>query len=45
MFQFYRDFEDACNSTRDVAFSKELNPDLKSFEMLLDENASNIPLE
>ncbi len=44
MFQFYRDFADVCNSTRDVGFSKELNPDLKSFKMWLDENASKIPL-
>lgn len=45
MFQFYRDFDDACNSTRDVGVSKELNPDLKSFKMWLDENASKIPID
>ena len=45
MFQFYRDFEEACNSVRDVKFSKELNPDLKSFEMWLSENAQRIPLD
>lgn len=45
MFQFYRDFDEVCNSTRDVGFSKELNPDLKSFRKWLDENASKIPVE
>jgi len=45
MFQFYRDFHEVCNSTRDVDFSKELNPDLKSFNMWLDENASKIPID
>lgn len=45
MFQFYRDFEEACNSVRDVAFSRALNPELKSFEMWLQENASKIPLD
>ncbi len=29
MFQFYRDFDEVCNSTRDVNFSKELNPQLQ----------------
>lgn len=41
MFQFYRDFDEACNTTRDVAFSKELNPDLKDFQGWLDEYASH----
>ncbi|WP_439882130.1 NmrA/HSCARG family protein [Pontibacter sp. MBLB2868] len=45
MFQFYRDFDDVCNSVRDVRFSKELNPALKSFDMWLDENAARIPIE
>jgi uncharacterized protein YbjT (DUF2867 family) len=45
MFQFYRDFDDVCNSVRDVKFSKELNPELKSFDMWLAENARRIPLE
>ena len=44
MFQFYHDFQQEFNSKRDVAFSKELNPELKSFEQWLDENASRIPL-
>ena len=45
MFQFYRDFDDVCNSVRDVQFSKELNPELKSFDQWLAENAQKIPLE
>ncbi len=45
MFQFYRDFDEVCNSVRDVKFSKELNPELKSFEMWLFENAHLIPLD
>ncbi|GAA4433771.1 NmrA/HSCARG family protein [Pontibacter saemangeumensis] len=45
MFQFYRDFDEACNSVRDVKFSKELNPELKSFDMWLAENAQKIPLD
>jgi uncharacterized protein YbjT (DUF2867 family) len=44
MFQFYRDFDEVCNSTRDVKFSRELNPELKSFEIWLSENAKAIPL-
>src|SRR5215203_11242 len=42
MFQFYRDFEEVCNSVRDVKFSKELNPELKSFDQWLLENAQKI---
>ena len=45
MFQFYRDFEEACNSVRDVKFSRELNPELKSFDRWLAENAPRIPLD
>ncbi|TVQ01913.1 MAG: NmrA/HSCARG family protein [Balneolaceae bacterium] len=45
MFQFYRDFDDVCNSTRDVARSKELNPELKSFREWVKLNASKIPVE
>lgn len=44
MFQFYRDFEEVCNSVRDVSFSKELNPGLKSFDEWLAENAQRIPI-
>jgi uncharacterized protein YbjT (DUF2867 family) len=45
MFQFYRDFDDVCNSVRDVNHSRELNHELKSFEKWLNENASKIPLD
>ena len=45
MFQFYRDFDDVCNNIRDVKYSKELNPALKSFGMWLSENAKRIPLD
>ncbi|KAA9036340.1 NmrA/HSCARG family protein [Ginsengibacter hankyongi] len=45
MFQFYRDFDEVCNSIRDVKFSKELNPELQSFEMWLAENAKRIPID
>lgn len=45
MFQFYRDFEKECNDVRNVAFSRELNPELKSFDTWLKENASRIPME
>ena len=45
MFQFYRDFEEDCNRVRDVKFSKELNPELKTFEQWLSEKGKLIPLE
>lgn len=44
MFQFYRDFDEVCNSTRDVNRSKKLNPELKSFREWLSVNGSKIPL-
>jgi len=44
MFQFYRDFDEVCNGTRDVKFSRELNPELKSFDGWLAENAKAIPI-
>jgi uncharacterized protein YbjT (DUF2867 family) len=45
MFQFYRDFDDVCNTVRNVGFSKELNPQLKSFDEWLAENAQLMPLD
>ncbi|WP_121357090.1 NmrA/HSCARG family protein [Flavisolibacter nicotianae] len=45
MFQFYRDFEQECNSVRDVYYSRELNPELQNFEQWLGKNAKRIPLE
>ncbi|HEV2831565.1 MAG TPA: NmrA family NAD(P)-binding protein, partial [Hanamia sp.] len=44
MFQFYRDFDEVCNNTRDVSFSRELNPELKSFKQWLAENAKKIKI-
>jgi uncharacterized protein YbjT (DUF2867 family) len=44
MFQFYDEFEKELNSTRDVDRSKQLNPDLMSFEQWLKKYASKIPL-
>jgi uncharacterized protein YbjT (DUF2867 family) len=45
MFQFYRDFDEVCNTVRDVNFSRELNPELKNFGRWLSENGQRIPLE
>lgn len=45
MFQFYRDFEEVCNSVRNVEGSRKLNPELKSFDEWLKENAKLIPLD
>lgn len=45
MFQFYRDFEEVCNSVRDVEDSRELNPALQSFDDWLQKNAARIPLD
>ncbi len=45
MFQFYRDFEEVCNSVRNVDGSKKLNPELKNFDQWLAEKGSLIPLE
>jgi uncharacterized protein YbjT (DUF2867 family) len=45
MFQFYRDFDEVCNSVRDVEFSRELNPELQSFDTWLKKYASRIPLD
>lgn len=45
MYQFYRDFDDVCNARRDVEFSKQLYPDLKSFDEWLDEYGSKIPID
>ena len=44
MFQFYDEFEKELNKTRDVGMSKQLNPDLLSFEQWLKKYASKIPL-
>ncbi len=44
MFQFYQEFDDVCTSTRNVAYSKELNPSIQSFDQWLAANAKKIPL-
>ena len=45
MFQFYRDFNDSFVNMRDVKIAKELNPELKTFDMWLAENVKKIPVE
>jgi hypothetical protein len=45
MFQFYRDFEEACNRVRNIGESRELNPELKTFDQWLAQNAKRIPLD
>lgn len=45
MFQFYRDFDEVCNSVRDVKRSREINPELKSFDRWLAENGKRIPID
>lgn len=45
MFQFYRDFAEVCNTTRDVARSRSINPALQSFDTWLAANAAKIPLD
>ena len=43
-FQFYDEFEKELNKTKDVSFSKQLNPDLLSFKQWLTKYASQIPI-
>ncbi|MDB5020387.1 MAG: nucleoside-diphosphate sugar epimerase [Pedobacter sp.] len=45
MFQFNHDFADTFIGTRSIDLSKKLNPELKTFEMWLEENAERIPME
>lgn len=45
MFQFYRDFDEVCNNVRDVKRSREINPELKSFDRWLAENGKRIPID
>jgi hypothetical protein len=44
MYQFYVDCEDVVNGARDVARSRELNPELQSLEAWLAVNKDRIPL-
>jgi hypothetical protein len=43
-YQFYVDFDDVVNSTRDVERSRSLNPELQSLETWLEANKDRIPL-
>jgi hypothetical protein len=45
MFQIYMEFEEPFTDLRDVAFARQLNPQLKTFEAWLAVNKSRIPLE
>jgi hypothetical protein len=44
MFQYKRDFEQEYCASRDVAFSRSLNPELQTFDQWLTRNKSKIPL-
>ena len=44
MFQVYDEFEEKLNKLRDIAVSKQLNPQLQSFEQWLGKNAKKIPI-
>jgi uncharacterized protein YbjT (DUF2867 family) len=44
MFQFYDEFETELNNTRDVSRSRQLNPDLMTFEQWLKKYANKIPV-
>ncbi|RYG41517.1 MAG: NmrA/HSCARG family protein [Chitinophagaceae bacterium] len=44
MFQFYDEFEEDLNKTRDVSNSKKLNPELLDFDQWLQKYGSRIPL-
>jgi uncharacterized protein YbjT (DUF2867 family) len=45
MFQVYDEFEEKINDLRDVKGSRELNPELMSFEQWLSRNAKKIPID
>jgi hypothetical protein len=44
MFQFYQDFEKEGLATRSIDRSRQLNPDLQTFDQWLAQNASRLPL-
>jgi uncharacterized protein YbjT (DUF2867 family) len=44
MFQFKRDFNDYYCGARDLAFARQLNPELQTFEQWLARNKDKIPL-
>ena len=45
MFQTNRDFEAEYLANRDVALTRELNPELKTFQAWLKRYAKDIPLQ
>src|SRR5205085_9027299 len=45
MFQFYHDFEEACNTMRDVERARSFAPGIQKFESWLAKHAKQIPLE
>ena len=45
MFQFYRDFDKDGLELRNLEVSRELNPALQNFDMWLEKNKTQIPLE
>lgn len=45
MFQFYAEFEKECTEMRNVAYSRELNPGILSFDEWVSKYASKIPLD
>jgi hypothetical protein len=45
MFQFNRDFEKEFCGVRDLQSTRALNPELKTFEQWLAQNAGRIPVE
>jgi uncharacterized protein YbjT (DUF2867 family) len=44
MFQFYDEFADELNKTRDVNVSRQLNPELMNFNQWLDKYGKKIPI-
>lgn len=44
MFQFYAEFNDEFAGKRDVAFAKQLNPNLESMDAWLARRGKEIPL-
>jgi len=45
MFQYYKEFVTEFSDARDINIARELNPELKSFDMWLAENAKRLPIE
>ena len=45
MFQFYHDFAEEFQQSRNLEYARTLNPDLQSFETWLQRNAGQLPME